>query len=670
MVHVPFGCVLRLYTKEGSEDRKYANYHYDYLHSFYYEPSTFHDETTTFYARDYGDVASCPRGYGVSQFCGSGRNKDCNGNVGWIRCGTAFTVDGTRVTLTRGDPRDLTECPEGHAIVGICFSGADSDCLHYGNSYRSILYCDPVEGGLDSSSRSQLCAKDRHESNDFVSTVAESGRLLTGFCNGGSEQDCTQCGGEQHIAGITLRKNVGKSVATQGNVSSELDEALANLDWIHKMGAPLTAHNHSDTGIAGIALRENVGNSVAKREDYDWYSYLQTLQVIEALTIRKAHDHGDTVMCPKGWGVREYCGAGKDPKDCNGAYGWIKCTTSFLPDVSLPRQIVERTNVKETTPCPEGYAIVGICFSGKNSDCPHKGRWFRSLLHCEAVKGGLVSDGRPLCPADQNKERDFVSDSFYSIFNHGNRDTRSEYLLTAYCNAGENQDCECFKDGINHNQHNAGVLRKAASFDSLEWIKTRSSLVAGGACTDARFPYQSKSKPTICYNTPEYAYGYLHPGCSSWCCLGTNGDFCAAEAEAAHPPCNFNVCDSTKGCGIEFEGFAVFGYDPTRDDRVMVSDHHALTSGDYQNSCRGHLYNPGFYSHVQVFRAPAQSIKVLRGATALVYSSAAFMGHQRRYTAGRYLAPTADVSYSMEVVAQGQSASGYQVSVTGAAKRR
>merc|ERR1719506_648367 len=49
---------------------------------------------------------------------------------------------------------------------------------------------------------------------------------------------------------------------------------------------------------------------------------------------------------------------------------------------------------------------------------------------------------------------------------------------------------------------------------------------------------------------------------------------------------------------------AVYGYDPTRDDRVLIMDHHAETAGDYQNACRGKLYEPGWVPRVTLLDVP------------------------------------------------------------------
>ena len=51
--------------------------------------------------------------------------------------------------------------------------------------------------------------------------------------------------------------------------------------------------------------------------------------------------------------------------------GYLKCNVYFEWDTADPSPIVNiyRTDYEETTACPAGYALTGICFSGGSSDC-------------------------------------------------------------------------------------------------------------------------------------------------------------------------------------------------------------------------------------------------------------------------------------------------------------
>ena len=90
-------------------------------------------------AYDFGSWATCPAGMAVTQYCGSGENKDCSGYVGYLWCGQPFAADNRYgpMNVYRTDPHQTKACPDGYVITAVCFSGKNSDCA----GYRSIITC-------------------------------------------------------------------------------------------------------------------------------------------------------------------------------------------------------------------------------------------------------------------------------------------------------------------------------------------------------------------------------------------------------------------------------------------------------------------------------------------------------------------------------------------------
>ena len=101
-------------------------------------------------AYGFGNTAVCPEGFGASQACGSGENKNCkdmsgNAAAGWIACDSPFTPDPTKapVMLSTNKAGTLQTCPYGSIMTAVCFSGADQDCASStgATGSTSIIIC-------------------------------------------------------------------------------------------------------------------------------------------------------------------------------------------------------------------------------------------------------------------------------------------------------------------------------------------------------------------------------------------------------------------------------------------------------------------------------------------------------------------------------------------------
>lgn len=78
----------------------------------------------------YGTLQQCPSHQPfLSGYCGSGRNKDCNGHYAKGRCCAKHGVKmGACHSLQKGRYGQDLVCPSGYAIHNFCGSGANKDC--------------------------------------------------------------------------------------------------------------------------------------------------------------------------------------------------------------------------------------------------------------------------------------------------------------------------------------------------------------------------------------------------------------------------------------------------------------------------------------------------------------------------------------------------------------
>jgi len=113
--------------------------------------------------------------------------------------------------------------------------------------------------------------------------------------------------------------------------------------------------------------------------------------------------------------------------------------------------------------------------------------------------------------------------------------------------------------------------------------------------------------------------------------------------------------------GSSVVGYALYGYDPSRDPRVLLMDQHAEVSGDIQNSCRGRLLEPGKHNSLRLQGATSHSLRVLGGSRATYYQMDGFLGAQRNYRQGRHPnihdSASPESTFSLEVHGPGQSSS-------------
>lgn len=163
-----------------------------------------------------GKNVSCPVGYFVTRFCGSGENADCANNgmqtTASVKNGTSPLIYG-QIQCSRVDrvlPEDESKeaaalikdssylmpdrkwytidqwyrmCPDKQFLTGACVSGKNSDCDgHRGkiecSSYSDILY--PSGLGYE-------------PGRPFATRSLQSGAAAVGLCNGG--ENVTDCGG-------------------------------------------------------------------------------------------------------------------------------------------------------------------------------------------------------------------------------------------------------------------------------------------------------------------------------------------------------------------------------------------------------------------------------------------------------------------------------------------
>jgi len=98
------------------------------------EPITFSPKNpVTVTTTDYGKRISCPPNQVVTDFCGSGKNKDCSNNV--VNSITCITVDSISLQEKTNTWYGTSEygkqvfCPNSMIMTGVCGSGQKKDCL-------------------------------------------------------------------------------------------------------------------------------------------------------------------------------------------------------------------------------------------------------------------------------------------------------------------------------------------------------------------------------------------------------------------------------------------------------------------------------------------------------------------------------------------------------------
>lgn len=203
---------------------------------------------------------------------------------------------------------------------------------------------------------------------------------------------------------------------------------------------------------------------------------------------------------------------------------------------------------------------------------------------------------------------------------------------------------------------------------------------SAGVCNDARFPVRDGHKESgngnwvrplrnICFKDHRQGM-YSAFTCDHLCCNNKLGECPSASKFGPNDAScagQMRLCGEIdlQGCHLpRFQGYAVYGYNPAQDDRVLVTDHHATTAGDYQNQCRGQLFNPGLYPSVRMPSAFSQVLRVMAGGRVFAYSEQNFMANHVEYRQGRYRAPAGFEAFSMEVVGIGNPGRALQISST------
>lgn len=86
--------------------------------------------TTRVKTNEFGKRIQCSAGQVVVALCGSGKNKDCDGDVNWIDCATVPDMklgsDGT--WYSTADFGGKVFCPNATVMTGMCGSGKNRDC--------------------------------------------------------------------------------------------------------------------------------------------------------------------------------------------------------------------------------------------------------------------------------------------------------------------------------------------------------------------------------------------------------------------------------------------------------------------------------------------------------------------------------------------------------------
>jgi len=179
-------------------------------------------------AKDFGDSATCDQGFAVTEYCGSGEDKNCRGEtqqdmsvtykyptaVGQIWCNMRVALSKETSRVDRVNKGSIAICPANSVITSICFSGKNRDCPSKdkgGDNVRGYIICTKL-GPLSivDSRMDYLCPKDPSQGKDFESKTAPSGSALVAYCNGDKDQDCHGCPStssaidyEQHNVGMT-----------------------------------------------------------------------------------------------------------------------------------------------------------------------------------------------------------------------------------------------------------------------------------------------------------------------------------------------------------------------------------------------------------------------------------------------------------------------------------
>ena len=305
-----------------------------------------------------GQNVSCPNGYFVTRFCGSGGNADC-GSSGMqtsaaVKNGTASAVYG-QIQCKRVD----------RVISGPAAQDAEK-------IIKDPSYIEPSR---------------TWSSSDVWDRKCPDKQFLTGVCVSGKNSDCD--GHRGKIECSTYPKlafaNVGdgSSKVTGTNLTTEVPNGMAAV------GLCNGGENASDCSdnVFGTLYYGSVELADSKKDPNDHSDDNTSLQ-FETTNVASAN--GKDFTCPANSIITQFCGSGENA-DCgtvgytSGTYGAVQCSTANK-DLGKPTSVWSDVDTWDRK-CPAGEVLTGLCVSGKNADCNgHRGR-----IQCTKYPNLMVS---------------------------------------------------------------------------------------------------------------------------------------------------------------------------------------------------------------------------------------------------------------------------------------
>lgn len=207
--------------------------------------------------KDWGQYISCPKGYAVVRFCGSGKDHNCSSGKGMGRITMAQHQAGVNPVsqilcrnldripsgeAAAGIPEIggrtststwymhnewIRKCPSNSLLTGVCTSGENSDCpkvdpngsiVDSNSRYRGAIQCSSYKNG-SLGSVSIGTDQGRSVQGYFTSAMAPKSTAAVGVCNGGrNASDCPgNVFGKLYYANVSL-----SSLSSPESVTSNL----------------------------------------------------------------------------------------------------------------------------------------------------------------------------------------------------------------------------------------------------------------------------------------------------------------------------------------------------------------------------------------------------------------------------------------------------------------
>lgn len=229
-------------------------------------------------SEEFGHYVSCPPGYAVVRFCGSGKDHNCGGSnglgrlsmdqqnrgvnpVAQILCrgldrlatarapmGVPMKTGPPKITSTWSMHNEWTrKCPSNALLTGVCVSGENSDCPKAGpdgsivdsnSRFRGAIQCSSYGSG----SRSVKVGPDKNQNvrGSFSTPLVPKGNAAMGVCNGGrNASDCSgNVFGTLYYSNVTIPEPVSP-VSSAGYLLASTSTAEQNRVRT-ALGAPST----------------------------------------------------------------------------------------------------------------------------------------------------------------------------------------------------------------------------------------------------------------------------------------------------------------------------------------------------------------------------------------------------------------------------------------------